>query len=317
MFKASSKAEEIGAHFSEECAGRTFLVTGANTGLGLETCRVLASRKARVVMACRNPQLAEEAIAKVKSAYPEANVEFIALDLSDLDSVRRCAEEYTNRFDRLDVLINNAGVMACPRTLTKQGHETQFGVNHLGHFLLTTLLVPVLEKSGSAEKPSRVVNLSSMAQFIFAPAEGVRFDDLTGEKSYHDWERYGQSKLCNVLFSNELNRRMAGLNVISIALHPGVIMGTDLMRHKSFGYMWRMMTATMKRKGGMSMMMSERKKSIPEGAATTLVVALDPQVKPGGYYADCVETGGKKLHAKATDEELAKRLWDVSEKLVA
>jgi hypothetical protein len=118
-----------------------------------------------------------------------------------------------------------------------------------------------------------------------------------------------------VLFSNELNRRLTGKNVISIALHPVVIMGTDLMRYKSFGYMCRMMWSAMKRKGGMGMVMSERQKSIPEGAATTLVVALDPNVKAGGYYSDCQETGGKKLHAKVFNDELAQKLWQVSAEL--
>ena len=240
---------------------------------------------------------------------------FLKLDLGDLKSVKKSVEEFLSKFDKLNILINNAGVMACPKSVTADGIEAQFGVNHLGHFYLTKLLLPILSKTGTKKNPSRVVNLSSMAQFIFAPKEGIVFDDLNGDKHYRDWERYGQSKLANVLFSNELNERCLDKNVISTALHPGVIMSTNLMRFSSFGSMMRMIGRAFTTKGGLGMTFKERQKSIPEGTSTTLVVALDPDVKAGGYYVDCQETAGAKLHAKASDKQLSNKLWEISEEL--
>ena len=316
-FSSKTKAEEVGERFLSECVGKTILITGANCGLGLETARVLASKGSQVILACRNPDLAKEGIRKIKEECPDADVHSLHLDLGDLKSVKESAIEYESRFQKLNILINNAGIMACPKSTTKDGVESQFGVNHLGHFYLTNLLLPVLSKSGTKETPSRVVNLSSMAQFVFAPKDGILFDDINGDKHYHDWQRYGHSKLANVLFSNELNDRCKDKRVISIAVHPGVITSTNLMRHKSIGYLMRMLGTAFKTKGGVSMAMSERQKSIAEGASTTLVAALDPAVKPGGYYVDCQETNGKQLHSKATDKETATKLWDLSDKMCA
>ena len=315
-FSARTRAEEVVDKFSAEAAGKYILITGANSGLGLETCRVLAMKGAKVVVACRNPKLAEEAITELKTDLPSADVHFLHLDLGDIKSLKRSADEFSSKFGKLDILINNAGVMACPKTFTTDGIEMQFAVNHLGHFYLTQNLLPLLEKSGTKDKPSRVVNLSSIAQMIFAPHEGIVFDDMNAEKSYRDWERYGQSKLANVLFSNELNNRYKDGNVISISLHPGLIAKTNLSRHLSIGSIFRMMGSVFfRRKGSFRLLMKQAYKSIPERAATTVVVALDPDVKPGGYYSDCQETGGSDLHPKANDAELAKRLWEVSEQM--
>ena len=314
-FCAKTTAAEVGSKFASECVGKTVLITGSNSGLGLEASRVLALHGSKVILACRNAKLGEAALCKLKESQSDADVHFLQLDLGDLKSVKKSVDEFHSRFSKLDILINNAGVMACPRSLTADGVETQFGVNHLGHFYLTTLLLPTLTKSGTKDHPSRVVNLSSMAQFLFAPKEGMLFDDLNGDKRYHDWERYGQSKLANVLFSNELNERCKDKNVISIALHPGVIMSTNLMRYSSFGSLMRMMGSAFKTKGGVSMAFKQRQKSIPEGTSTTLVAALDPDVKPGGYYVDCQETAGTKLHPTACDKELAKKLWETSQEL--
>jgi retinol dehydrogenase-12 len=315
-FKASSKSVEVVERFADQCPGRTFCVTGANSGLGLETCRVLVSKGAKVILTCRNLKAGEDAVASIKQKQPDADVHLHVLDLSDLVAVKKSADDFLAKYEKLDVLINNAGVMACPKTLTKDGYENQFGVNHLGHFYFTQTLMPLLAKSGAPEKPSRVINLSSMAQFLFAPVEGIKFDDINGEKHYHAWERYGQSKLANVLFSNELNQRFKDKNVISIALHPGVITSTGLGRYLSFKSVWRMIVAASKRKGGIRMAFEQKYKSIPQGASTTLVAALDPHAKAGGYYSDCQETGGKGLHAKASDSALAKKLWEESETMI-
>jgi retinol dehydrogenase-12 len=316
QLSSKTKAESVADQFGDQCSGKTALVTGANSGLGFETCRVLALKGARIILACRNPKLGEEAVKKLKEAIPSSDVHFLSLDLGDLKSVKKSADEFNARFDKLDILVNNAGVMACPKTMTTDGLEMQFAVNHLGHFYFTKLLLPVLMKSGTKEGPSRVINLSSMAQMVFAPDEGIKLDDLNAEKSYNDWERYGQSKLANVLFSNHLNEICEDKNVISIALHPGVITSTNLTRYcRSLGSLFRMTGGMFKRKGGFKLAMRQRFKSIPEGAATTIVASLDPDVKAGGYYSDCKETCGADLHPKANDAELAKKLWDVSEKL--
>ncbi|KDO26516.1 hypothetical protein SPRG_07918 [Saprolegnia parasitica CBS 223.65] len=202
--------------------------------------------------------------------------------------------------------------MACPKATTTDGLEMQFGVNHIGHFYLTKLLMPALQWTGTADAPARVVNLSSMGQNLYAPDEGIFLNDLSGDKSYYEWERYGMAKLANVLFSTELNKRYASQHVISVALHPGVIVATELTRHLGIASTVRSLSGL--RSGMLMRAFREPMKSIAQGAATTIVAALDPAVQPGGYYADCqVSTD---LHPKATDVDLARQLWEVSESLV-
>jgi retinol dehydrogenase-12 len=196
-FSSKTTAEQVADKFAAECTGKTVLVTGANSGLGFETCRVLAAKGARIILACRNQKFGEESVDKLKKSIPSADVHFLRLDLGDIKSIQVSVDDFNSRFDKLDILVNNAGVMACPKTMTSDGLEMQFAVNHLGHFMLTKLLLPVLIKSGTKERPSRVINLSSMAQMVFSPHVGILFDDLNADKSYHDGERYGQSKLAN------------------------------------------------------------------------------------------------------------------------
>lgn len=163
--------------------------------------------------------------------------------------------------------------MACPKSKTSDGLEMQFGVNHLGHFHLTNLLLPLLEKT---TETTRVVNLSSMGQRLFAPADGIRFDDINGEKSYNEWERYGQSKLANVLHANEINRRYGkDGGVIAMSLHPGSILSTELSRHTSIRSGLSAVYRLFSGKGNMGIVLQERNKSIAQGASTTLVAALD------------------------------------------
>lgn len=242
----------------------------------------------------------------------------MALDLSSFASVKEFADAYIATERPLHVLINNAGIMGCEKSTTKDGFETQFGVNHLGHFLLTQKLLPLLIATGTASCPARVVNVSSLGNLLFAPDEGIKFDDLNGEKNYDPWERYGQSKLANILFSNELHARMAaaGHHVTSVALHPGTIAGTNLIRHISIGWVVSAVSGLWKHQGGIEIALREPKKSIEQGAATTLYAALSPDVVSGGYYADCHKEE-KALHKQATSAELAKQLWELSEKCVS
>jgi len=195
--------------------GRVAIVTGANSGLGLVTARELARAGANVVIACRDTTKGDRAEAEIQAQVPGADLDVRALDLADLASVRGFVARLTGEHDSIDLLINNAGVMAPPRRLTVDGFESQFGTNHLGHFALTGLLLPTLM---SAPKP-RVVTLSSSAHRIGK----INFDDLQGERHYNNWRAYGQSKLSNLLFCFELARRAtaAGTGLLSVAAHPG------------------------------------------------------------------------------------------------
>ena len=198
-----------------DLSGRSAIVTGANSGLGFQTARQLAEHGAPVVLACRSTVKGAAAAALIAEASPGAAVEVMALDLGDLSSVRRFADSYHNTHDGLDLLINNAGVMAIPKLATTDGFETQFGTNHLGHFALTGLLLPAL----LARPGARVVTVSSRVAVIGR----IHFDDLQGDAGYNRWLAYAQSKLANLLFAFELARRVSGaeLDLVSVAAHPG------------------------------------------------------------------------------------------------
>jgi NAD(P)-dependent dehydrogenase (short-subunit alcohol dehydrogenase family) len=198
-----------------DLGGKTIVVTGANSGLGFEASRAFARNGARVVLACRNVEKAAAARDDILASAPRANVEIRALDLASLASVRAFADSLVSNHERLDVLCNNAGVMALPRRETADGFEMQLGTNHLGHFALTGLLLPLLKRTSGA----RVVTQSSGAHRMGR----IEFDDLHGRRHYGRWRAYGQSKLANLLFAYELQRRLEneGVGVISLACHPG------------------------------------------------------------------------------------------------
>jgi NAD(P)-dependent dehydrogenase (short-subunit alcohol dehydrogenase family) len=195
--------------------GKTAIVTGGNSGLGYETALELAGHGAHTISACRDPAKAKGALDRIKAARPEAVVEALSLDLASLASIRAFSKTIHERFQKVDILVNNAGVMAIPRRTTADGFEMQFGTNHLGHFALTGLLLDLVAASGAG----RVVNVSSAAHRLGK----MQFDDLQREKNYGKWSVYGQSKLSNLLFTSELQKRLegAGLPVISVAAHPG------------------------------------------------------------------------------------------------
>jgi NAD(P)-dependent dehydrogenase (short-subunit alcohol dehydrogenase family) len=283
--------------------GKTIIVTGANAGLGFETAKALASKGATVIMACRSQQRAEEAMTKIRETSPNADLVFLELDLTDLDSVRRFAREFSESYTALDVLINNAGVMGPAYTTTKDGFELQMGANYFGHFLLTGLLFDQL----TATPDSRVVSLSSIAHL----RGEINFPDLHWEKSYSKFKAYQQSKLACLMFALEFQRRLeaAGASTISVAAHPGVS-PTELSRHIPKLLYFAFLPTVM--------LISH---SPQKGALPTLMAATDATVKGGDYYGPqgFNEMRGKpgkaKIARRAKNPEIATRLWAVSEEL--
>jgi len=313
-----TKAEEVAVDLGGNCRGKYIIVTGGNSGIGREAARVFALQGAKVVICSRSVKNGEDACAWIKSGAPYAEVTTMQLDLNSFKSIQKFADAYKALNIPLNLLINNAGIMACPYATTEEGFESQFGVNHLGHFYLTQLLLPVLISSGTRDSPSRVVNLSSCAHWLFCThPDGIDFEHCGGPDNYSAWVIYGESKLANILFTVELNKRMkaAGHPVISVALHPGSIMGTNLLQHSNASSMCDFMSRLYAVRGGVYYMMTLHQKSIPEGAATTVYCALSPDIAAGSYYEDCHLSS--HIHPKALDEPSAKRLWDISEKMVA
>lgn len=287
--------------------GRTFVITGANSGLGLEATRALARKGATVLMACRNQDKARDAAARVRAEQPDAALELLPLDLGDLASVRAFADAVRGR--PIDVLLNNAGVMAIPRTLTKDGFEMQLGTNHLGHFALTALLWPTLRDRPSA----RVVHVSSGAH----RTGRMTFDDLMRERTYERWSVYGQSKLANLLFTFALARRVAqrGIDVTVAAAHPGYA-DTDLQAVGPRMTGSAIMGALMRLGNGLIAQPASA------GVLPVLYAATMPDVANGDYWGPDglfelrghpKRCGTTRLARVEADQE---RLWIESERLV-
>jgi NAD(P)-dependent dehydrogenase (short-subunit alcohol dehydrogenase family) len=285
-------------------SGRVAIITGSNTGIGYEAAAVLADKGAHVVLAVRNPDKGNDAAEKIKARNANSVVSVQDLDLTSLDSVRKASDELRAAYPRIDLLINNAGVMYTDRSTTKDGFELQFGTNHLGHFALTgQLLDNMLPVEGS-----RVVTISSVGHRIMAR---IHFEDLQLENGYNRVAAYGQSKLANLLFTYELARRLQhkGSPTIAVAAHPGGSQ-TELMRNMPGGikqvseFFWQFIA-----------------QDPDKGALPTLRAATDPSVRTGQYYGPdgLGETRGNpklvKSSAQSHDEDLQRRLWTVSEEL--
>ena len=304
-----------------DLSGLVALVTGANSGIGFHTAAGLAGHGARVILACRDPGRGEEALTRIRAGG--ATAELRALDLADLGSVRRLADDMTAALPRLDVLVNNAGVMALPQRVTADGFEMQFGTNHLGHFALTGLLLPLL-LAGSVPRrgpssgpelttgPARVVTVSSTMHRTGRIAK----DDLMGERRYSPWRAYSQSKLANLLFFRELQRRAddAGAHLASLAAHPGYA-ATNLQsagpRMSGNALMGRLMALGNTVFG----------QSAEHGAWPSLRAATDPLARGGEYFGPSgfAEQRGKPrrvgMTAAAMDPETAAWLWQRSVEL--
>lgn len=314
-FGATTTADEVLAGI--DLSGKTVFVTGGYSGLGQETARAMAARGAHVIIAGRDLAKAETAADEIRAQVSGAQVTTITCDLASLASVRACGAEARERFGQIDLLINNAGVMACPHGQTADGFEMQFGTNHLGHFLLTKELMPLLEKAAGGGSDARIVNLSSRGHH-FAPVDLE--DPNFARREYNKWVSYGQSKTANILFSVGLQQRFGGKGITSIAVHPGGIR-TNLGRHMTEEDMaW--MRGRMKAQSDEEMLATF--KSVPQGAATSCFAATAPalQAHGGVYCEDCHvapvddESSAGGVRSYAIDQANADALWALSEELV-
>ncbi len=283
----------------EDQNGRVAIVTGSSSGIGYETARILANKNAEVIIAVRNQEKGEKALQKIKSQNKDANVKVMFLDLASLHSVKSFATEFKQQYARLDLLINNAGVMMPPYSKTQDGFELQFGTNHLGHFALTAQLIDLIKSTPN----SRIVNVSSNAHKM----GNLDFDDLNWEnRKYKSMKSYGDSKIANIYFTYELARgidRTSEGPVVACA-HPGWT-ATELQRHT----------------GVFEFLNTFFAQDIPMGALPTLYAALGSDVKSGDYFGPSgfMEMRGypKRVETNqlSKDEKIAKKLWDVSEEL--
>jgi len=288
--------------------GRRILITGANSGLGFKSTEVLASKGAEVIMAVRNTEKGEDAKRRILDKYSDAKLDLMKLDLSSLKSIKEFADNFSKKYDSLNVLLNNAGVMQPPYRKTEDGFELQFGVNHLGHFALTAYLLPILQKT----EGSRVISQSSIAHL----SGSINFDDINSEKKYGRTSAYGQSKIANLYFAYELNRQLqkTGSSVISLAVHPGYT-STELQQNgptvggKSF--LSRLYTVTNKIMG----------QKVEKGVLPMLYAATMEDVHGGDYIGPKGLKGARgyaqrvKSNKRSYDEDIARRLWELSEEM--
>jgi len=305
------------ALLDRDLSGRRYVVTGANAGIGFVTAKQLARQGASVVLACRRVAAGDEKASEIRDAHPNADVEVRELDLGNLASVRAFADGLLAEHDTLQGLVNNAGVMNTPKGRTKDGFETQLGTNHLGHFLLTELLLPALRRGA----PARVVNVSSCYHDkAMGRAGDIHLDDLQYDRrSYDGWEAYAQSKLANLLHAKSLARRLEGTGVTAVSIHPGWVR-TDLARHSMPLFLQNVVLRPILRGLGMI--------EPWEGAQTTLHALLDDDVHnhAGAYYSQlgiyrdkACNKGGWPMRSpnpKAHDDALAEALWLRSRQLV-
>jgi NAD(P)-dependent dehydrogenase (short-subunit alcohol dehydrogenase family) len=288
-----------------DLSGKTAVITGATSGIGFETAKVLAQRGAQVWLACRDTVKARLAVERLEAQGAAWPVEVVALDLASLQSVKDCAERLRQQLPRLDLLINNAGVMVPPYSLTQEGFELQFGTNHLGHFALTGHLLSLLRTTRNA----RIITVSSGVHHFGS----MNFEDLQSQRSYHPGRAYAQSKLANLLFTYELQRRLqtAGSETLALASHPGWAR-TELQRHVHTNWLTRRLFRLAER------FLSQDARG---GALPTLRAATDPRVIPGDFYGPggFLQSKGAPVRVNSNtasrNRAWQQRLWQVSEEL--
>ncbi|PDV96722.1 oxidoreductase [Candidatus Chloroploca asiatica] len=290
-----------------DLTAKVVVITGANSGLGFESARTLASKGATIVMAVRTPAKGEQARAEILKAHPSAVIEVMRLDMADLSSVREFADAFVAKYERLDILLNNAGLMAIPRQETVDGFEMQLGVNHLGHFALTGHLIATLVKTPKA----RIHNVSSSANF----AGRINFDDLMGKRNYGRWEAYGQSKLANIFFTFELQKRLhaAGFDTITNTSHPGLVIGN--LQENSVAQSGTQLEALLYR-----VIQPILAQDIHMGVLPMLYGMTAPDAKGGVFYGpETFNMRGypaeQKANKAAYDAAALTRFWEVSEQL--
>ncbi|XP_053985639.1 retinol dehydrogenase 13-like [Hylaeus volcanicus] len=282
---------------NEDLTGKVVIVTGSNTGIGKEIASELANLKAKVIMACRDMEKCEMARQQIVIATKNKYVYCRECDLASQESIKKFVDQFKKEHSKLHILINNAGVMRCPKSYTKEGIEMQLGVNHIGHFLLTNLLLDVIKDSA----PSRIINVSSRSH----KHGKIKLKDLNSDEHYDPGQAYAQSKLANVLFTRELAKRLEGTGVTVNAVHPGIV-HTDIVRHMSIyhNFITKAFTAIV-----MWLFMKPPKK----GAQTVIYAALEPSLKDvtGAYFSNykVADTSDE-----AKNDDIAKWLWAVSEK---
>lgn len=306
----TTSADDILKIYNTRLAGKVVVITGSNTGIGLATARSLSSVGAKVIIPCRTLEKAKSAIEVIKKTVPGADLIGMELDLSELASVRTFAKNFIQLDLPLHILINNAGIMGTPKSFTRDGFESQFGVNHLAHFLLVELLTPKLKASA----PARIVIVSSSANSQFVPVTGLDFDNLNCEKDYSAFPAYGRSKFANVLHAKELQRRFDAENVdITVtSLHPGFV-ESELGRYMSISAFINMLRHMKSYQIGLEIMSSHKTTIV--GASTTVFCAVSPDAIKGEFYSDnAVNT--YLLHEEANNKEMAKKLFEVSQRLV-
>ncbi len=285
--------------FTQDMTGKTCVVTGANSGIGKETCKALAQMGAQVVMACRSRERGEAARQEIMAASGSDKVDLMLVDLSSMSDIRRFASEYKATYDRLDVLNNNAGAVFSERRESVDGLEMTFALDHLGYFLPTMLLLDMIKASGTPEDKARIVNVSSGAH----TTGNLNFDDLQKKQKYGSFKAYGDAKLCNVLFTYELSRQLEveDAPVTVNALHPGFV-NTGFGSGNGF-----LMNALL-------FVTKPMQISSERGAQTSIYLCTSPEVEDatGGYFA---KSQAKKSSPRSYDEETQRRLWQVSEEL--
>ncbi|OAJ36614.1 hypothetical protein BDEG_20772 [Batrachochytrium dendrobatidis JEL423] len=306
---------ETSKHFTVDAipdlTGKVVMVTGGNTGIGYEMCLELARKGAQVVMASRSADRAAAAIARIKQQLPQASIEFMHLQLSDLHQVQKASSEYIASGKPLNILINNAGIMASPFKLSMDGIEEQFATNHVGHFLLTTALLPVLLRSHDDKDMPRIVNVSSNYHNKAPLPQGIRFDKINDPGDQDIWQRYGQSKLSNILFSNALNKRY-GDRIYINSVHPGFVK-TELTRGPtaSYGAWFTPLMWVAKAIGAISSQ---------QGALTPLYAATSPDIVKNNaknrYFVPIAIDSPEGLTDLAKSDDLAEQLWEFTDKLV-